>query len=80
MRDRLDMVERDCIQTRVATSPTESLTSRGDPHLQVGCGCTTTGTAADSGKVTPLLTIQGSLRALNASSMRYDVRNPFCAR
>ena len=37
------------------TSPTESVTRRGTPPLQVGRGCSTTGTAADSGKVTPLL-------------------------
>ena len=37
------------------TSPTESVTRRGAPPLQVGRGCSTTGTAADSGKVTPLL-------------------------
>jgi hypothetical protein len=49
-------------------SPTESLTRRGAPHLQMGRGCSATGTAADSGKVTPLLSIQGRLRALNACS------------
>jgi len=37
------------------TSPTESVTRRGSLPLQVGRGCSTTGTAADSGKVTPLL-------------------------
>jgi hypothetical protein len=36
-------------------SPTESLTRRGPPPLQVGRGCSATGTAADSGTVTPLL-------------------------
>jgi len=36
------------------TSPTESLTRRGAPPLQVGRCCSVTGTAADSGKVTPL--------------------------
>jgi hypothetical protein len=36
-------------------SPTELLTRRGAPPLQVGRGCSATGTAADSGKVTPLL-------------------------
>ncbi len=51
------------------TFPTESLTtSRGAPHLQMGRGCSTTGTAADSGKVTPLLTDQGRRGAPNARS------------
>jgi len=37
------------------TSPTESLTRRGAPPLQVGGCCIATGITADSGKVTPLL-------------------------
>ena len=49
------------------TSPTVSLTRRV-PHLQMGGGCSATGTAADSGKVTPLLTIHCRLGALNARS------------
>ena len=50
------------------TSPTESLTRRGAPPLQVGRCCSVTGTAADSGKVMPLLTIQGRLGAPDAHS------------
>jgi hypothetical protein len=52
------------------TSPTEPLTRRGVPHLQMGrgSGCIATGTAADSGKVMPLLTIQGRLGAPDAHS------------
>ena len=49
-------------------SPTESLTRRGVPHLQMGHGCVTTGTAADSEKVTPLLTIQGQCGIVNRAS------------
>jgi hypothetical protein len=44
------------------TSPTESLTPRGAPHLQVGHGYIATGPAADSGTVTPLLPSKVVLR------------------
>ena len=50
------------------TSPTESLTRRDDPHLQVGHGSSATGTTVEDVKVTPLLTIQGRLGAPNAHS------------
>jgi hypothetical protein len=39
---------------------TESLTRSVNPHLQMGRGSSNTSTTADSGKVTSLLTIQGS--------------------
>ena len=54
------------------TSPIESLTRRGAPHFQMGRGSSATGTAADSGKVTPLLTIQGCLGAPRAHSSLFD--------